>query len=68
MNIVKRESISDTCKGANCVAVRNVCVTGSLSKKHNAQFFVVSAYKLGIKKINWLYILFKKFLTELKNI
>ena len=33
MNIVKRESISDTCKGANSVAVRNVFITGSLCNK-----------------------------------
>jgi len=33
MNIVKREIISDTCKGVNCVAVRNVSITGWLSNK-----------------------------------
>jgi hypothetical protein len=47
INIVKRETISDTCKGANCVAVRNVFITGSLSHKsliHNSSW---------IQHINW---------------
>jgi len=33
ISTVKCESVSDTCKGANCVAVRNVFVTGSLNNK-----------------------------------
>ena len=47
INTVKCGSVSDTCKGANCVAVRNVFITGSLNNKaviHNSS---------KIPHINW---------------
>ena len=54
MNIVNCESISDTCKVANCVAVRNVFVTSSPSNKdliHSSSW--IQHINWGTNRINW---------------